>query len=488
MAANSVIWKKIKVIVKYVVVFTGGICGALLMVSGFGGGISWVIFGTICGLVLSFILMNFLINRTTKSMFIGLKGLGITAVGTALFLLVFLVDIFHLDSFLYSINNIHSVELRFQYSDMPIVLEEREDIEKILPALQVMNEMTYLDVGYAVAETENILNTEKDMAEKYKEYFYRFYDEESNAYLIDNYDSYLKKFEESKYGQEMETTTRVQYNGYENVYVEEAPYYYYFDNSVMSSSRVYYEIKPKFGITLAKTGRTHPISVQAKYFDNLVYTEGLLNYMDKLEQELTVENYLDFDVNFDECFWTPYNDNIEHTVAYLKDLIQVYKMEMPVGVDSPMIGDIEVYLYDKQYFLPLYAGMTEVMNTLEDGVSSSIGRYRSSYDGFDTEAHYSPDENDYVDWKAEQFRAILVVERDTGRSWLTENQKEIGDILRDTTQILCWRSTIFNGCGDTQYVLVGITGFKDSPDTWTTEMMLFRDGMIPACVTEAFSE
>lgn len=488
MAANSVVWNKIKVIVKYLVVFTAGICGALLMYSGFGGGFSWMVFGTVCGLVLSFILMNVLINRSTKSMFKGLPGLGITTLVTGVFLLVFMFDVFGINNFMYSAGNIREIRMNFQYYEEEIVLTEREDIEKILPALLAMNDTASYLTDYAVAEPDKFIDADAETEEKIRAWFSGQYDDERDVFLFDNYHDYVMQTREYETNAvivgdrpSVEVT---------EVDIESAPYYKgYLDDSVMNSRRVYYTVKPKFGITLAKTGRTHPHYVAAKSMEQLAYSKGYMNYITELENRLTDSEFIDLNIEYSTMYWyytpTAYEKPMQNGKSFLENLVTAYKQDIPEGADSPLVGNLGFHVGDGKYFnLPLHAGMSKTLDTIAQGCSEKLlNDYRHGGDESVADS-YCPAGGDFIDWLDIWYSAVLVVERGTGRSWLAEDPDDIHTILSSATSVLYSRTNILSGAGDTQYILAGVRLIGDSVNI---DMMIFRDNVIPACVTEKFS-
>lgn len=73
---TPVIYRKLSEVVKYSVMFPMAFLSAQIFYS-FDNTAIWMIFGFCVGIILTFMLMNTVLNRTTKAMFSGLKGLGI---------------------------------------------------------------------------------------------------------------------------------------------------------------------------------------------------------------------------------------------------------------------------------------------------------------------------------------------------------------------------------------------------------------------------
>ncbi len=117
---NALVWKKLGVVVKYPVVFVCATYGGLLFREIFGTGTTWMVFGGIIGLVLSFFLMNVLLERNTKSMFRGLKGLGVTALCAVVFYALFPFDILGLNYFMYEPDAVGYILLEYNGTDIKI--------------------------------------------------------------------------------------------------------------------------------------------------------------------------------------------------------------------------------------------------------------------------------------------------------------------------------------------------------------------------------
>ncbi len=76
---TPVIYRKLSETVKYSVMLPMAFLGAIIFYE-MGDGDAWLIFGFFTGIILTFMLMNTVLHRTTKAMFSGLKGLGIFTV------------------------------------------------------------------------------------------------------------------------------------------------------------------------------------------------------------------------------------------------------------------------------------------------------------------------------------------------------------------------------------------------------------------------
>ncbi len=131
-AEHALVWKKLGWFVKYPVVFVCAGFGGLLFREIFGSGDTWMVFGGIMGLVLSFFLMNVLLERNTRSMFRGLRGLGITALCVVLYYVVIPFDAFQLDSFMYDAEDVEYIILEI---DSDVTISDPDKIAAVMEAI-----------------------------------------------------------------------------------------------------------------------------------------------------------------------------------------------------------------------------------------------------------------------------------------------------------------------------------------------------------------
>lgn len=75
-SGTPIIYSMLAEAVKYSMMFFTAVAGALFFDS-IGDGIGWTVFGFISGTIIMFMIMNTVLNRTSKAMFKGVKGLGI---------------------------------------------------------------------------------------------------------------------------------------------------------------------------------------------------------------------------------------------------------------------------------------------------------------------------------------------------------------------------------------------------------------------------
>lgn len=96
-AGTPVVFTPLGEVIKYILVFLGTICGGLLFYA-LMDDFFWTVFGMICGMVLTFMLTNTILNKTARSMFKGWKGLCIFGGVTALALLMLTTNAFGINT------------------------------------------------------------------------------------------------------------------------------------------------------------------------------------------------------------------------------------------------------------------------------------------------------------------------------------------------------------------------------------------------------
>ena len=107
---SPIVFKKLGHVLKYMFMFTITTFSGLFFFL-FGGNIFSMIFGFVSGAVLSFMLFNTILEKSPKAMFKGANGLAIFAAAFAVYFLVICIDIFNIDDYIPSKNNISKAEI-----------------------------------------------------------------------------------------------------------------------------------------------------------------------------------------------------------------------------------------------------------------------------------------------------------------------------------------------------------------------------------------
>ncbi|MBE6599028.1 MAG: hypothetical protein E7638_06260, partial [Ruminococcaceae bacterium] len=165
-SGTSIIWKPVFLVIKYAVMFVCSLCGILLFGAMSGGDGGWVFIGGLCGLLLSFMLANVILYRSVRSMFRGVKGLGIMAAVMVLFSAFTVYDAAGLNERVLSAENTRSLEVTLR--GVTVEYTDEEDIEALVPMLrdylagmdtaEYWDDTSVIDNLYAVDE-----NTAADM-------------------------------------------------------------------------------------------------------------------------------------------------------------------------------------------------------------------------------------------------------------------------------------------------------------------------------------
>jgi len=107
---RPIVFKKLGSVLKYMLMFTVTLFAGIFFYAISNEGIPNMIFGFVCGAVLSFMLFNTILEKTPKAMFKGVKGLAIFLAVFTVFALVFCFDVFNIDEYIPSEKQISFAE------------------------------------------------------------------------------------------------------------------------------------------------------------------------------------------------------------------------------------------------------------------------------------------------------------------------------------------------------------------------------------------
>jgi len=456
LSESSVLWKKLQTAVKYPVIFVAGAGGAVFFRALFGTGVSWMIFGGFCGLVLSFLLMNVLISKNTKSMFKGLPGLGITAAVVAVFLAVIPFDVFGFNYFMYDTDQVKSVTV--YYNDMELELDEPDEIHAVMPYIEVMSRGAYRDDGTVPADeqyanetafwidTGKILNQNKAELDTlkwaYADRAVSLGDGSDPVYIwmsgmqfnVGYYDPavYMKEYAAAmEDGKVYVTATSEEYGG---------------DYS-FNWERLEVSVYPKFGLPIHRFVRVGEVSENAAIYDTLhamteyknQYTElGTLSAEDLYTLNITL---MGAGVDLLPRYVEEWTDSMRGQYCVMLDVLMAKISQFtPDMAKTPVIGTIHFGYEDTYKMYPIYAGMTEFLNewanfweAMPDFVRSGSldlsSMFPKSFKEYYDMLRYTnytlyEDAEEIMDWVSSFHRFTYVIEADTGRSlYIDENQR-----------------------------------------------------------------
>ncbi len=417
-SGTTIIWKPVFLATKYIVIFAAALLGIAVFGTDWVFGSTndsslWKIFGLIFGAVISFMLVNAILYRSSKAIFKNLGGLAIVSALAAVVMVILPMDAFGLKDKIYDASATESLEIS------EIVFEDEEDTETFVQLLR--ESKTSLDGG--MRNAIYLWNDDPAQADALnKEFGYLIADSQANAQPVE--DEYRDCYD----------------FGYHN--------------------ETYIDIiqKPKFGIPLAK--RVY-IDMNDVFWDTFSRTDELKADKDKLTQVDISQVYgLDIQLgNFREYvdFYAFYTYD-EQTTSYairetaavdrassegfarydtpevlavrdlLADIIPLLQYDSTKRDTGVIVGSLQLSLnnyYPDAY--PIYAEDLDILNAVCRMINEL---YKKSIDYTPYPEFHSADE--YFDHYIEHsLRKVAIIDSETGeiRSMPTEVFRDIvGDM------------------------------------------------------------
>lgn len=402
-SGTTIIWKPIFIVTKYITIFTAALLGIAIFGSGFVSGASgntaWTIFGLIFGLVISSMVVNAILYRSSKAIFKGLRGLAAVSAAAVVVMLILPLDVFDLNSKIYDASNTKSITID------GVKFDKNSDLDTLIALLR--NE-TISEEGLTPADyTEyrnvyfwNDTGSREELIEDFRYTIYSSHAEAEDAWNTEDY--YLKEF---------------------------------YDFHYESSSYVKIIQKPKFGIPLAK--RVY-VNMNGEFWDTLARSAEYISDQNEITQiqedelySLSIQfggfsEYIDF-----YAYSNSYNVVRESTVATvasstksssgssydrlaIRDILSEilpYCSYDPANRDNGVIiGNLEVGGQYISKSIPIYADNLEVLN----GICRMLNII---YENDKTYAPYPEftDTEDYFDHYTDTYlRAIAIIDSETG--------------------------------------------------------------------------
>lgn len=482
LSGSSVVWKTFQNIVKYLVIFTSGLFGGWLIALFFAARtLGWTLFGLLCGLVLSFLFMNVLIERSVKGMFRGLPGFGVTSIVTVFLYAVLFFDIFGLNSFMYADNMVSRVEVVLDTNGSgreSVTISDPESLHAILADIRALKTWSY---GTEYERAAFYIDRDRSVSGEVPSMLASLADYDVTAY---NEDTELSENSGKLF---------VLRNGVPPV--EE------FGSTAecLSTMTVRYIVYPKVGIPIARRGQ----------IDMLTATDG---FGEDLENSPEYRTYL-----LERTAAIDY-ENLQ--TGYVSLCGRIYEMIEPEGVANPrivalmdayrtaiendmthgaIVGRIVFWLRDNRgssaVELPIYSDMTGVWQAFMDALDADLFHIEDIEVREDTvndeglTASWRETRGltrecaDFVDCLDRFFDELLVVEADTGRYWYVELETDRKAVLSAAARIGEDVPGAI-GCGrcDRTYLLAA---YSAESGVYFTGL---REGEVPDCVTAAFGK
>lgn len=408
-SGTTIIWKPVFVITKYITIFTAALLGIAIFGSGFisgdSGNAAWTIFGLIFGLVISSMVINAILYRSSKAIFKGLRGLAAVAAAAVLVMLILPLDVFDLSHKIYDASNTKTITIdRVEFG-------KDADLDTLISLLrnEKISEEGFTPADYDESQYVYLWNDTGSREELIEEFYYTIFsgkEEAENAWNTE--ENYMKE-----------------------------PYDFHYD----SSSYIDIIQKPKFGIPLAK--RVY-INMNGDFWDTMARSAEYKEYQERIlqvqEDTLTGLNiqfggfseYIDF-YEFHENMgeFVTVRAAAEEPVAMTsegyssynkKEIRDIFMEILPYFTydstnrdNSVILGNIEVSSHNSDGIYingiyPVYADNIEVVNGVCRMLNSIYINDKNyvSYPEFTDEAEYY---DHYIDTYC---RAIAIIDRETG--------------------------------------------------------------------------
>ena len=407
-SGTTIIWKPVFAAVKYITIFTAALLGIAIFGSGVFNGVegnpAWIIFGLIFGLVISSMVVNAILYRSSKAIFKGLRGLAGVAAAAVVVMLILPLDIFDLSHKIYDASNTRSLTVE------GVEFGKDTDLETLISLLrnEKISEEGLTPADYTDSQAVYLWNDTASREELIEEFYYTIFSNQAEAEDAWNTeDNYMKECYDFHY-----------------------------------ESSAYMDIvqKPKFGIPLAK--RVY-VNINGEFLDTLVrsaeykeYQERILQTQEDMLTGLNIQfggfsEYIDFYELQGTVVGREVRATAEEPIAmssegyssYNKEEIRDIFMEiLPYFTydaenrdNDVIIGSIEVNSrnVDGIYvggIYPIYAGNTEVVN----GVCRMLNTI------YESNVNYVPypefaDGSEYFDHYIDTYiQAIAVIDSETG--------------------------------------------------------------------------
>ncbi len=486
LSGSSVVWKTFRFIVKYLVILTSGLFGGWLVALLFPAcTIGWNLFGLLCGLVLSFLFMNILIERSVKGMFRGLIGFGVTSTVTAFLFAVLFFDIFGLNDFVYADNMVSRIEIMLDTDangGESITISEPEAVQTLLSDIHAMKSWSY-SMEYERAAF--YIDLDKSMSRKTVPSSMLT---ELSRYGVTTYNQY-----EDTSSVDMEGKLLILRNGVPPM--EE----FGITMECLPMTTVRYIVYPKVGIPIAKQGQIDMLTITDSFGENVKNSPEYRTYLVDCTAAFDPENLRTCYVSLCGCIYEMIDTEAfqnSNTIA----LIDAYRTAVENDeMDGAVVGRIVFRLREnntpRTVELPIYSDMTGVWQAFLNAVDANLFYENIEADEAENVSYKDLVENwrkkwgltyenaNFVDYLNSCFEEMLIVEADTGRYWCVETDADRKAVLSAGARYGEEApAAIGYGECDREYLLVS---YSAENGLYFTGL---RKGEVPTCVTAAFEK
>lgn len=430
---TTVIWKPVFMFIKYVVIILCTLLGAYIFYNIEDTGVSFFI-GAVIGAVLSLILMNCLLYRSSRAMFKGLKPFSVCCACAVLFMIFVPLNVTGKVGEFYSAGNTREITIEISNTGIELDFDDKEDIEAIMAMLDD-DEAMYSGDEYLGMP---VLDPEKN------EIYYELDDDRTLACYIEEYGYTPEDIESIKasvgkntYGVETYSMTVVQ--------------------------------KPKFGIPLAVRATS---DASSEFTDTIFATEEfaeIMNLSEWLEDEYIGEIYVNLDSRYldfydgTDCYYR--ENNMSYNYSYKDawetalEIVDLCKYDHEGAANSAIVGQVTIYYREKgstnAINYPIYADNLELINTVSEVMAAARNDYRNediAWQPYKSALEYFEAAEELMD----DNRLILLVDCATGET-VELTPKEFAELGQYTVSYLAedeWGIRQFTRYSTSRYAIL----------------------------------
>ncbi len=400
-SGTTIIWKPVFVITKYITIFTAALLGIAIFGSGAFIGVernpAWTVFGLIFGIVISSMVVNAILYRSSKAIFRGLRGLAAVSAAAVVVMLILPLDVFDLSQKIYDASNTKSLTVS------GVEFDENDDLDTLIALLR--NEKIS-DEGLTPSD----------------------YNESQYVYLWNDTDSREELIEDFWYTiYSSQTEAEEAWNSEDNYLKESYDFHY------TSSSYINIIQKPKFGIPLAK--RVY-VDMNGEFWDTLARSAEYISHVNEITQIQDGELY-GFSLQFGG--FSEYIDFYEYSNAVIRESAlptvtypainnngssynNLEIRDILIGIlpkcsydpnnrdNNVIIGNLEINTINSNRNIPIYANNIEVLNgicRMLNLIYANDKNYVPYPEFTDTEEYF----DHYVDT---YLKSIAIIDSETG--------------------------------------------------------------------------
>ncbi len=405
-SGTTIIWKPIFVITKYITIFTAALLGIAIFGSGAFIGVernpAWTIFGLIFGLVISSMVVNAILYRSSKAIFKGLRGLAAVSAAAVVIMLILPLDVFDLDSKVYDASNTKVLSIN------GVEFDKNSDLDTLISLLrnEKISNKELKPADYTENRSVYFWNDTGSREELIEEFQYTIYSNPTDAenawntednYLKERYDfhyesgSYIKIIQKPKFGIPLAKRIYVDMNGE------------FWDTLARSAEYTAYQNE----ITQIQPDELFSVSIQFG---------GFSEYLDLFGYSMTAENVIvrEYSIPIAPTKNSTSSTGSQYAPQAIFDIlveILPYCSYDPANRDNGVIiGNLNLDTTAINRTIPVYADNIEVLN----GVCRMLNLI------YENDKSYVPypefiDAEDYFDHYVNTYlKAVAVVDSETG--------------------------------------------------------------------------